>query len=132
MTPIYLDYAADTPPDERVLSVYLETANAYSANPNSAYQSGISAKETVQQSLSEIAKLQHIRKEEIILTSGASEANNLAVKGIAFANRRRGKHIISTFLEHSSVSGALTFLQSRAGKSTLSTLNRTAPLTSII
>ena len=111
MTPIYLDYAADTPPDERVVSVYLETAKSCFANPNSTHQCGISAKKTVQQSLSEIAELLHIGKEEIVLTSGASEANNLAVKGIAFANRRRGKHIISTFLEHSSVSGALTFLQ---------------------
>ena len=111
MHPIYLDYAADTPPDERVLSVYTETAGAYFANPNSVHQCGISAKGIVSQSLSQIADLLHIGSDEIILTSGASEANNLAVKGIAFANRRRGKHIISTFLEHSSVSGALTFLQ---------------------
>lgn len=109
--PIYLDYAADTPPDERVLSVYLETAKTYFANPNSVHQSGIEAKNAVSQSLSKIGDLLHIGSDEIILTSGASEANNLAVKGIAFANRRRGKHIISTFLEHSSVSGALTFLQ---------------------
>ena len=111
MNPIYLDYAADTPPDERVLSVYLKTAGAHFANPNSVHQCGIAAKETVNRSLAQIADLLHIRSDEIILTSGASEANNLAVKGIAFANRRRGKHIISTFLEHSSVSGALIFLQ---------------------
>lgn len=111
MMPVYLDYAADTPPDERVLSVYLETAKAYFANPNSVHQCGVSAKEIVSQSLAKIVDLLHIGQDEIILTSGASEANNLAVKGIAFANRRRGKHIISTFLEHSSVSGALTFLQ---------------------
>ena len=118
--PVYLDYAVDTPPDERVLSVYLETAKTYFANPNSVHQCGVSAKEIVSQSLAKIADLLHIGQDEIILTSGASEANNLAVKGIAFANRRRGKHIISTFLEHSSVSGALTFFcGSRAGRSTL-------------
>ena len=111
MNPIYLDYAADTPPDERVLSVYLETAAAYFANPNSVHQCGRAAKAIIRQSLAQIAELLHIGTDEIILTSGASEANNLAVKGITFANRRRGKHIISTFLEHSSVSGALTFLQ---------------------
>lgn len=111
MNPIYLDYAADTPPDERVLSVYSEIAAGYFANPNSVHQCGMAAKEIVNRSLSQIADLLHIGSDEIILTSGASEANNLAVKGIAFANRRRGKHIISTFLEHSSVSGALTFLQ---------------------
>lgn len=111
MNPIYLDYAADTPPDERVLSVYSEMARGNFANPNSVHQCGMAAKELVNRSLSQIANLLHIGSDEIILTSGASEANNLAVKGIAFANRRRGKHIISTFLEHSSVSGALTFLQ---------------------
>ena len=111
MQTIYLDYAADTPPDERVLTVYAETASQCFANPNSAHSAGLAAKQTVDSALSKIAELLHIAPEEIILTSGASEANNLAVKGLAFANRRRGKHIISTFLEHSSVSGALTFLQ---------------------
>ncbi|MBQ5334584.1 MAG: cysteine desulfurase [Oscillospiraceae bacterium] len=111
MNPVYLDYAADTPPDERVLAVFADTARAAFANPNSVHSAGISAKEIISRSLSEVAGLLHIGSDEIILTSGASEANNLAVKGIAFANRRRGKHIISTFLEHSSVSGALTFLQ---------------------
>ncbi|MCQ2408768.1 MAG: cysteine desulfurase [Oscillospiraceae bacterium] len=111
MNPIYLDYAADTPPDERVLSVYSEIARGNFANPNSVHQCGMAAKEILNRSLSQIADLLHIGSDEIILASGASEANNLAVKGIAFANRRRGKHIISTFLEHSSVSGALTFLQ---------------------
>ncbi|MCR4646334.1 MAG: cysteine desulfurase [Oscillospiraceae bacterium] len=108
---IYLDYAADTPPDERVLTTYLAAARECFANPNSAHSAGIAAKSTVDRSLAEMAALLHILPEEIVLTSGASEANNLAIKGLAFANRRRGKHIVSTFLEHSSVSGALTFLQ---------------------
>ena len=72
---------------------------------------GHSAKGIVDTALAETAELLDISPEEIIFTSGASEANNLAIKGIAHSNRRRGKHIISTFLEHSSVSGTLTFLQ---------------------
>ena len=111
MNNIYLDYAADTPPDERVLSVYTETARAAFANPNSTHSLGISAKETVDKSLIQTARILGVSKEELILTSGASESNNLAVKGIAYAERHRGRHIISTFLEHSSVSGALTYLQ---------------------
>ena len=111
MNRIYLDYTADTPVDERVLSVYTDTARTCFANPNSAHSFGFTAKQIVDDSLSKIAELLHVSPDELILTSGASEANNLAVKGLAFANRRRGKHIISTFLEHSSVSGALTFLQ---------------------
>ena len=111
MSRIYLDYTADTPVDERVLSVYTDTAHTYFANPNSAHSFGFSARQIVDDSLEKIAALLRVLLDELIFTSGASEANNLAVKGIAFANRRRGKHIISTFLEHSSVSGTLTFLQ---------------------
>ena len=111
MDRIYLDYTADTPVDERVLSVYTETARTYFANPNSVHSFGNGAKQIIDDSLVKMAELLHISSEELILTSGASESNNLAVKGIAFSSRRRGKHIISTFLEHSSVSGALTFLQ---------------------
>ena len=108
---IYLDYTADTPADERVLKVYADIASEHFANPNSAHSAGRAAKNIIDDSLSDIADILGVKANELIFTSGASEANNLAIKGIAFANRRRGKHIISTFLEHSSVSGALTFLQ---------------------
>ena len=108
---IYLDYTADTPVDERVLQKYTETARDLFANPNSAHSEGRAAKAVIDNALSDIAGLLGIQPGELIFTSGASEANNLAVKGLAFTNRRKGKHIISTFLEHSSVSGALTFLQ---------------------
>ncbi|MBQ8927425.1 MAG: cysteine desulfurase [Oscillospiraceae bacterium] len=108
---IYLDYAADTPPDERVLAVYTQAARAQFANPNAQHSLGRVAKQLVDEARSRIAGHLHVTPDELILTSGASEANNLAVKGIAWAMRRRGRHIISTFLEHSSVSGALTCLQ---------------------
>ena len=111
MSSIYLDYAADTPPDERVLSVYLDAAKENFANPNSSHSLGASAKAVVDKALADTAQLLGVQSDELIFTSGASEANNLAIKGIAHSNRRRGKHIISTFLEHSSVSGTLTFLQ---------------------
>lgn len=108
---IYLDYTADTPPDERVLCEYMKAAREHFANPNSAHEAGSSAKKIIDDSLVKIAELLNVSAEELIPTSGASEANNLAVKGIAWASRRRGRHIVSTFLEHSSVSGALTYLQ---------------------
>jgi len=111
MNRIYLDYTADTPVDERVLSVYTDTAQNCFANPNSAHIFGFDAKQIMDESLSQMAEILRISPDELILTSGASESNNLALKGITFANRKRGKHIVSTFLEHSSVSGALTFLQ---------------------
>ena len=107
---IYFDHTADTPPDSRVLEEYIRAAQIF-ANPNSAHSAGQRAKNEIDGSISLMAKLLHIKPSEIIMTSGASEANNLAVKGLTFTDRRRGKHIVSTFLEHSSVSGALTFLQ---------------------
>ena len=111
MKPIYLDYSADTPADEHVLEVYLQTARDCFANPNAVHSMGNRAKQIMNQALSQTADLLSVRPDEIIFQSSATEANNSAIKGIAFANRRKGKHIISTFLEHSSVSGALTFLQ---------------------
>lgn len=108
---IYLDYSADTPTDERVLEVYCNAVREYPANPNSAHSEGRKAKTAVDAAMEKTAALLGVKPSEIIFTSGASEANNLAVKGIAFSRRRHGKHIISTGLEHSSVSGALTFLQ---------------------
>jgi cysteine desulfurase len=109
--PIYLDYSADTPVDEDVLECYCQAVRKFHANPNSAHSEGRAAKRLTDESVAKVAEVLGVKPQEIIFTSGASESNNLAVKGIAFANRRRGKHIISTFLEHSSVSGALTFLQ---------------------
>lgn len=111
MDRIYLDYSADTPVDKQVLKCYCDTANSFFANPNSTHTFGQDAKHVVDDSIERMAKLLGVKTSELILTSGASEANNLAIKGFTFANRRRGKHIVSTFLEHSSVSGALTFLQ---------------------
>ena len=108
---IYLDYSADTPPDERVLSEYIKTASEDFANPNSAHGMGAAAKNVIDSSLAKTAELLNVSSDELIFSSGASESNNLAIKGIAWANRRRGKHIVSTFLEHSSVSGSLTYLQ---------------------
>ncbi len=108
---IYLDYTADTPPDERVLYEYMKVAREQFANPNSSHSAGAAAKKIIDVSLEKTAGLLGVLPDELILTSGASEANNLAVKGAARANRRRGRHMVSTFLEHSSVSGALTYLQ---------------------
>ena len=109
---IYLDYAANTPVDARVMDYYMDCSNRYIANPNSVHPLGREAGDRMNQITDRIAELFGILSKEIIYTSGASEANNLAIKGLAWANRHSGKHIISTGLEHSSVSGALTYLQS--------------------
>ena len=108
---IYLDYSANTPTDPAVLDVFLHAEQAYIGNPNSNHPAGQAAREAVATAADSIAGLLHIAPSEIIFTSGASEANNLALKGIARTQRHFGKHIISTPLEHASVSGPLTYLQ---------------------
>lgn len=108
---IYLDYSANTPVDPAVLEVFVRTEQDYIGNPNSAHPAGTSAKDRLAEATETIAGLLYVETSEIIYTSGASEANNLAVKGIARARRNYGKHIISTALEHPSVSGPLTWLQ---------------------
>ena len=108
---IYLDYSANTPTDPAVLDVYLRAERAYIGNPNSDHPAGQAAREALAKAADSIAGLLHILPSEIIFTSGTSEANNLAIKGIARTQRHFGKHIISTPLEHASVSGPLTYLQ---------------------
>jgi cysteine desulfurase len=80
-------------------------------NPNSHHSAGKAAGDALSQVTQSIAMRIGVLPEEIIYTSGASESNNLAIKGIARASRHKGKHILSTPLEHASVSGPLTFLQ---------------------
>lgn len=110
---IYLDYSANTPSHPAVLKRFCELEQNFCGNPNSTHMAGREAKQEMDRITASIAKLLSVRMDEIIYTSGASEANNLAIKGIAHAKRHVGKHIISTPLEHSSVSGALTALQER-------------------
>ena len=116
MENIYLDYAANTPVDKEVLNTFNEITLKYFANPNSTHSLGIQTSEKINDTTSKILKL--LEKEtnlnqdmELIYTSGSSESNNLAIKGIAQSYKENGKHIISTFLEHSSVSSPLTALK---------------------
>ena len=108
---IYLDYSANTPADPAVLDAFCQAERRYIGNPNSTHPAGQAAQAEMAHVTDGIAELLGIRPEEIIYTSGASESNNLALKGVVQASRHVGKHIISTALEHSSVSGALSALQ---------------------
>jgi len=108
---IYLDYSANTPADPRVLERFCEVERSCPGNANSRHQAGRDAKLVIDHATQTIAQLLRVQPAEIIYTSGASESNNLALKGIVQASRHVGKHIISTALEHSSVGGALSALQ---------------------
>lgn len=108
---IYLDYAAATPVDQEVLSRYIEVTNKYFANPNSSHQLGQNANNLIMASTKKIASYLNIEPEEIIYTSGASESNNLAIKGIAERYKNFGKHILISSLEHNSIVSSATRLQ---------------------
>lgn len=108
---IYLDYSANTPVDERVLDNYCQMEKKCIGNANSHHQAGRTARQEIDAATNRIADLLGAQPAEIIYTSGASESNNCALKGLARLSRHKGKHIISTPLEHSSVSGTLTALQ---------------------
>jgi cysteine desulfurase len=108
---IYLDYSANTPADPAVLDTFVRTEQTYMGNPNSTHPAGVLARSELARVTDSIAALLGVSPAELIYTSGASESNNLALKGIAHASRHTGQHIISTALEHSSVGGALSALQ---------------------
>ena len=108
---IYLDYSANTPADPRVLDRFCTVERSCIGNANSHHQAGAAAKAEIDAATMKIASLLGVQPAEVIYTSGASESNNFALKGLARLSRHVGKHIISTPLEHSSVSGTLTALQ---------------------
>ena len=110
---IYLDYAANTPVNEEVLQVFCEASKAYLGNPNSSHKLGRDAKEAIDKATENISNLLEIKNRDIIYTSSGTEANNLAIKGVAKAYRSYGKHIITTYLEHSSVTAAMVDLQNQ-------------------
>ena len=108
---IYLDYSATTPTNNDVLKTFVETSKKYIGNPNSLHKLGVEANNLIEAATRQIADLLNVKEKEIIYTSGSSESNNTAIKGIAFKYQNRGKHIITTEFEHSSIYGPLTYLQ---------------------
>ncbi len=108
---IYLDYAANTPVDKRVLDYFYEVTLKYYANPNSVHKLGKEANELIDKSSENIAKILGVSKEDIIYTSGATESNNMVIKGIAKRYKNNGKHIIISSLEHNSIIASATTLQ---------------------
>ena len=108
---IYLDYSATTPVDDRVLDTFVKVTKKYIGNPNSLHELGVEAKKLIDASTKQIADILRVKESEIIYTSGASEANNMAIKGICFKYKNRGKHIITTTLEHSSVLEVFKYLE---------------------
>ena len=107
---VYLDYSATTPVDKGVLDTYCKVCEEYIGNPNSLHKLGVNSKRLIDASLKQVADILGIKQSEVIFTSGSSEANNTAIKGVCFKYQNRGKHIITTELEHSSIIAPLNYL----------------------
>lgn len=108
---IYLDYSATTPVNDSVLDTYVKVTKNYIGNPNSLHKLGLESSKLINDATRQIKKILDIEEKEIIYTGGASEANNLAIFGVCRKYKNRGKHIITTRLEHSSVSECFNELE---------------------
>lgn len=111
--PVYFDYAATTPVDERVAAVMQEclTSSGDFGNASSLHHYGRRARERVEQARSELAALLHCRSADLYWTSGATESNNLALLGTLRAVKGRGRHLLTSLLEHKSVLDAAKRLE---------------------
>jgi cysteine desulfurase len=109
--PIYLDYNATTPHDPEVIATMQPYLEEHFGNPSSSHWYGIQTKNAVENARSQIASLLNCQPEEIVFTSGGTESNNYAIKGIAFANQDKGNHIITTQIEHPAVIEVCKFLE---------------------
>ncbi len=107
----YLDNSATTRCSERVKNVMLELLTTDYGNPSSMHRMGADAERRVREAREKIAGTLKTDEKEIYFTSGGTEANNMAVIGAAMANRRAGNHIITTSIEHPSVSAPIGFLE---------------------
>ena len=111
-TPVYMDHHATTPLDPQVLAAMMPYFTEQFGNPASLFhRSGWIAREAVEQARKKVAAAINARPREIIFTSGATEANNLAIKGIAAAYRSKGNHIITAATEHQCVLASCRHLE---------------------
>jgi cysteine desulfurase len=111
--PIYLDYNATTPIDPEVAIAMQPYITDLFGNPSSSHHYGMQAKKAVEEARKQLAALLHCYPDEIIFTSGGTESNNYAIKGIAFQNRDKGNHIITSSIEHPAVTEVCHFLESQ-------------------
>jgi cysteine desulfurase len=111
MKAIYLDYAATTPVDTEVIEAMLPYFRVTFGNPSSIHSFGQQARSAVEDAREKVASLLGAKPVEIVFTSGGTESNNIAVKGIAWGNRKKGNHIITSAIEHHAVMEPCRFLE---------------------
>ncbi|SDX72984.1 cysteine desulfurase [Acetomicrobium thermoterrenum DSM 13490] len=108
---VYLDHSATTPVDQRVVEAMLPFFSIDFGNPNSLHAWGRKARQAVDQARDEVSRLINAEPSEIIFTGGGSEADNIAIKGVAFAKKDKGRHIITSAIEHHAVLDTCKWLE---------------------
>ncbi|MBI3971172.1 MAG: cysteine desulfurase NifS [Chloroflexi bacterium] len=122
--PIYLDHAATTPVRPEVIEAMAPYWSQQAGNPSSIYQWARDARRAVDEARERIAAILGARPPEIVFTSGGTESDNAAIKGVAFARRARGNHIITTQIEHHAVLHACEWLEQFAFETTYLPVDR--------
>ena len=112
---IYLDNAATTPLSQKALETLLSVSQEVFGNPSSIHSFGRKANQILRQARQDIAQVLKVHPDNLIFTSGGSEADNLAIKGYALANQDKGKHLITTAIEHHAVLHTMEYLEKRFG-----------------
>lgn len=112
---VYMDYAATTPMKKEVLEAMLPYYNDLFGNASSVHAFGREVKGAVDEGRDQIAKLINAQSSEVYFTAGGSESDNWAIKGVAFANKEKGNHIITTKIEHHAVLHACEYLEKHHG-----------------
>lgn len=110
---IYFDNSATTMVDERVLETFNKVCVNYPGNSNSIHSLGIKSKELEEYATGKIASLLGVKTSEVVYTSGATESNNMVLKGVASRYKSRGNHIITSYLEHSSILETVKYLEEK-------------------
>ncbi|MBB6214805.1 cysteine desulfurase [Anaerosolibacter carboniphilus] len=108
---VYLDYSATTPMKQEVLNEMLPYFTEKFGNPSSIHAYGREAKQAVDVARDRLAKAMGAKQDEVFFTGGGSEADNWAIKGIAYANKQKGNHIITTKIEHHAVLHTCEYLE---------------------
>ncbi|MFN3921324.1 MAG: cysteine desulfurase family protein [Caldimicrobium sp.] len=111
MKRVYLDHMATTPCDPKVVSAMLPYFIEDFGNALSSYDLGVKAREAVEEARVKVANLINASEKEIIFTSGGTESNNFALKGLAYAYQKKGKHIITSLVEHHSITNPARMLE---------------------
>ena len=116
---IYMDHTAGRPVDPRVIEVMLPYMKSLCGNPSSVHSFGQEARQALGEARTKVAEsINAESKESIFLTSGATESNNMAIKGVAHRNQDHGRHIITSSVEHMSVLNPCKFLMTKGFKVT--------------